>query len=65
MGESKHMPPCGTQGGMSMMPRNRKDGVPRLTNKFDTTCRHCGRPIRAGDGVLTKTPDGWRTECAR
>jgi len=50
---------------MSMMPRNRKDGVPRLTNKFDTTCRHCGRPIRAGDGVLTKTPDGWRTECAR
>lgn len=46
------------------MPRLRKDGKPRKTNRFAGPCAFCGRPLMPGEGCIEPGKyGGWDIMC--
>lgn len=48
---------CGSRHGVDPMPSQRKDGKPRKTNRYPTTCRVCGVRCEPGEAALEWTPE--------
>lgn len=55
---------CGEPGGLDKMPAYRKDGQPRVRNKYAANCYVCGTRLEPGDGVVEKADDKWESFCA-
>lgn len=58
-------PRCGTPGAsFDPMPGYRKDGRPRVRNRFPAQCHACGHALRAGEGVVERSGEKWIAACA-